>query len=196
MFVHVFSSSSSRQSVNQSINQIHPSIHQSINRSVNQSIIQTTNQSVNQSINQSINQPINQSISQPTKQPTELYLYTRHPIHCCQRENFFWLSVDIFCDVITGVLDVTSIAGDGHRGQDGGRGEVGPSRGDTVRRTFTVYLQCTELMPHSQQQRAHIKLTLSIKTRLFPSSLARWGGRWGGLIWEVLTKITFFSQAP
>ena len=45
----------------------------------------------------------------------------------------FKFSVDIFCDVISGTLDVTSNAGDGHRGQDGGEGERAPSRNDAVR---------------------------------------------------------------
>ena len=45
----------------------------------------------------------------------------------------FLFSVDIFCDVISGTLDVTSNAGNGHRGQDGGAGERAASRSDAVR---------------------------------------------------------------
>jgi len=45
----------------------------------------------------------------------------------------FQFSVNIYCDVINGVLDVSSNGGNGHRGQDGGRGAVGRDSGKTVR---------------------------------------------------------------
>jgi len=47
-------------------------------------------------------------------------------------ENFFF-SVDIFCDVISGPFVVSSNGGNGHKGQEGGRGAVGRDSGDTVR---------------------------------------------------------------
>ena len=37
----------------------------------------------------------------------------------------FYLSVEVFCDVITGEFKVDSKAGNGHKGQDGGDGRPG-----------------------------------------------------------------------
>ena len=45
----------------------------------------------------------------------------------------FLISVDIVCDVIRGVLDVNSNAGNGHRGQNGGDGASARDSGSTVR---------------------------------------------------------------
>ena len=36
-----------------------------------------------------------------------------------------FFSVDIFCDVITGVFNVSSKGGNGHKGQNGGDGRAG-----------------------------------------------------------------------
>ena len=41
-------------------------------------------------------------------------------------------------DVMTGVLDVTSNAGDGHKGQDGGAGAPAAASGHTVWSMLTV----------------------------------------------------------
>lgn len=47
-----------------------------------------------------------------------------------------FFSVDIFCDVIAGKLDLTLNGGNGQKGQSGGKGSKGRDNGNGVRKPF------------------------------------------------------------
>ena len=54
----------------------------------------------------------------------------------------FQFSVNIYCDVINGVFDISSNGGNGQRGQDGGPGALGPDNNNIVRSVlFSLSLQ-------------------------------------------------------
>ena len=52
---------------------------------------------------------------------------------------FCYFSVDIFCDVIAGNLDLTLNGGNGQKGQSGGKGSKGRDNGNGVRKNFVIY---------------------------------------------------------
>ena len=61
--------------------------------------------------------------------------------------------MEIFCDSISGFLDVTSSGGDGEKGQDGGNGGQGKDNVDDVRGVITNVFYDFYL---------HLKMTLKI----------------------------------
>ena len=62
------------------------------------------------------------------------------PIDADTPGDFCFFSVEIFCDVIDGNLDLTLNGGSGQKGQSGGRGSKGRDNGLGVREPFVIYL--------------------------------------------------------